>query len=302
MRRLREGFRPELCLPRPSVRRLLPALSGKRALPKFRPRFTDLERKLSEAISLCDEDSVEGLLEQGARVDAVDERGRSPLHHVCSYFSDRYMKILALLLHCGADVQGLDDNGDRPIDLVTNPQTAALLHTHSSRLADALTPSELTGCMQLMTLEWNELGGIALWRFVVHELLSIKHREIELVLTARHASREKAATEEQLSSDPFIPSSQPAVAEIMGRKRLERLTNTMTFLRKLQRTPTEREVSKVGDYSGVMRSVDENTQLDLFETKALQRCTSLDRIHDNDENHEDPMVVRRRHVRLRKKR
>ena len=122
------------------------------------------------------------------------------------------MKILALLLHCGADVQGLDDNGDRPIDLVTNPQTAALLHTHSSRLADALTPSELTGCMQLMTLEWNELGGIALWRFVVHELLSIKHREIELVLTARHASREKAATEEQLSSDPFIPSSQPAVA------------------------------------------------------------------------------------------
>ena len=297
VRRLHEGYRPELFLPRTAVKRLLPVATKEPVLPKPKPRFTDLERKLSDAICACDDASVEDALEEGARVDVVDERGRSPLHHACSYFTDRYLKIIALLLHCGADVECRDDNGDRPIDLATNAQAAALLHTHSTRLAKALTPSELTGCMQLMTLEWNELGGIALWRFVVHELVNIKHRELEMAQHAHTHSPNKAAKDEPLDSGMFAPVRHVAVAELMGKKRLERLFKTMTFLHKSQRSPSEREVSKVGDYSGTMRSMDDDSKLDMFDAKPPERSLSFNGIHDNDENDEDPMVVRRRHVR-----
>ena len=296
IKRLHEGLRPELSLPRASVERLLPMVSQDPAEIKPKPRLTDLERKLVEAINKCDEKSIETLLVQGARVDVVDERGRTPLHHACSYFNERYLKVIAMLLHCGADIQCKDHNGERVIDIVTNVQAAALLHTHSLRVANKLTPSELTDCMQLMTLEWRELGGIALWRFVVSEFLSLKHRELESTLDILHMNSKGAVTVEINVAASSSTSSPVPVAELMGRKRLDRINKVLTFLHKSQKKPSGGEVSKVGDYSGSTRSVEDSENANSSKSRQMSRTISLDTAHDDDENDEDPMLVRRRHV------
>ena len=74
-----------------------------------------------------DDDAVKAALHEGARVNSVDDQGRTALHYACAHFSERYLPIVALLLHCGAEPAHADKQGARPVDLCTNVQVATLL-------------------------------------------------------------------------------------------------------------------------------------------------------------------------------
>ena len=148
--------------------------------------------------------------------------------------------------------------------------------------------------MQLMTLEWRELGGIALWRFVVSEFLSLKHRELESMLDTLHMNSKGAVTVEinvaASSSTSSAGTSPVPVAELMGRKRLDRINKVLTFLHKSQKKPSGGEVSKVGDYSGSTRSVEDSENANSSKSRQMSRTISLDTAHDDDENDEDPIL------------
>jgi hypothetical protein len=187
------------------------------------------EQSLLDAIGACDEHAVEKCLSLGARVNFIaSEDGRTPLHFACSRFSSRYLKIVLLLLHCGADVDRTDVNGYLPIDMASNPQVAAVLHAHGSRLAKSPTLAEIGRHTHLMTLKWGSLGGFSFWRFAVHELTKLNS---------------------QSNVPSSVPVSEEGIASARIRRRLKRLSSVCTFLRSQQRRPAPWESAIVLDGS-----------------------------------------------------
>jgi hypothetical protein len=153
----------------PTTRKIRQGLYSKPSAP-----ITELEQNVMKAIIECDEELLIEMLEKGARVDfAVGDDLRTPLHHASCYFAERYLKIVALLLHCGADVNRKDRDGLKAVDLASNPQVVMLLYEHGVRLKTNPTHREMSTCMQLMTKHWDQLGSKSLWRFTLCELARI---------------------------------------------------------------------------------------------------------------------------------
>ena len=100
IKRLHEGLRPELSLPRASVERLLPMVSQDPAEIKPKPRLTDLERKLVEAINKCDEKSIETLLVQWCSCRRCRRKRENTPTPRMLVFNERYLKI-CYVAHCG---------------------------------------------------------------------------------------------------------------------------------------------------------------------------------------------------------
>lgn len=252
--RVRNGFRPETCLSRSLLRRLLPGddevdPSVVELDSKPKTVLRDLERRVVDAVMNCKDDALEQALSAGARVDFVfdPQTGRTPLHLACSFFSTRFLKIIGLLLHCGADVGRRDHRGVRPLDLATNPQVAALLHTHSARVASSPSLTELSQCMELLALQWGEVGGVSLWRFVVFEFAGHNAKAIDnglLESKKRKGQREHAShseLEEAVEVEDSNSSIQDAVALALAKKKARRLDKVCSFLQESQRGLAEGE-------------------------------------------------------------
>jgi len=277
------GYRPELDLPQEAVRSLLPAhdasMNAASSLSsKPRIQLTDLELELLAAIESGDAAAVERLLENGARVDFVsfDGDGSTPLHLAAASFAERHLKVVALLLHCGADVNRRDALGRRALDVATNPQVAALISTHSERVVSAPTQSELSKCAELMAMQWNEVGGISMWRYVTHGLIEVRSREVEKDISRQFASKSTSL-------------SAPKLNVALARRQCRRLASVKAAMEEAQRLPEDDEADSTED-------AQKNTGKPLL--RGIQRQLSLNGIEDpSDEDEGDLEVLRRRQVR-----
>jgi hypothetical protein len=296
------GYRPEPDLPLAAVRTLLPAQDEpKEAAPRLaskpRVQLTDLETELLAAVVGGDALLVETLLEKGARVDFVGSGdGRTPLHHAAAAFAERHLHVLALLLHCGADVHRRDHLGRRAVDLATNPQVAALLYSHGARVTEAPTQAELGNCTQLMAMQWSELGALSMWRYVAHGLAGVRARAIE----------QDVANQLQASSQ--VSPTKPKLNVAVARKRCRRLAGVRIALEEAQRLPEDESGGKGGSEVDGERQGDEgiesaetandHTNDAVQGSLRSERQSSLDAITSPDDaNEEDPEIVRRRQVR-----
>lgn len=298
------GYRPEPGLPRAAVSTLLPAQDEPEgAAPplasKPRVQLTDLETELLAAIASGDAAAVETLLERGARVDFVGPGagdGQTPLHHAAAAFAERHLNVVALLLHCGADVHRRDALGRRAVDLATNPQVAALLHAHGARVVAAPTQAELGNCAQLMAMQWNELGALSMWRYVAHGLAGVRAGEID-----KDVARE-------LKTPGEVSPTRPKLNVAVARKRCRRLASVRTALEEAQRLPEDSSDGSGGsEVGGEGQGGDEKESAETASEHASgavqgslrsERRSSLDGITDpDDENEEEPETVRRRQVR-----
>jgi len=277
------GYRPELDLPQEAVRALLPAddetmNSAPPLASKPRIQLTDLELELLAAIESGDAATVERLLENGVRVDFVgyDGNGSTPLHLAAASFAERHLKVVALLLHCGADVSRRDALGRRALDVATNPQVAALISTHSERVASAPTQTELSKCAELMAMQWSEVGGISMWRYVTHGLIEVRSREVEEDISRQLASKSTS-------------QSAPKLNVALARRQCRRLAGVKAAMEEAQRLPEDDDLDSVGDgEKGMVKPI----------FRGIQRQSSLNGIEDpNDEDEGDLEVLRRRQVR-----
>jgi len=277
------GYRPELDLPQEAVRALLPAddetmNSAPPLASKPRIQLTDLELELLAAIESGDAATVERLLENGVRVDFVgyDGNGSTPLHLAAASFAERHLKVVALLLHCGADVSRRDALGRRALDVATNPQVAALISTHSERVASAPTQTELSKCAELMAMQWSEVGGISMWRYVTHGLIEVRSREVEEDISRQLASKSTS-------------QSAPKLNVALARRQCRRLAGVKAAMEEAQCLPEDDDLDSVGDgEKGMVKPI----------FRGIQRQSSLNGIEDpNDEDEGDLEVLRRRQVR-----
>jgi len=271
---VRSGYRPEGNLPGAIVEKLIPRCTeGSEVQSDLKPRTVcgPLEQQLLDAIAHCDKQSINGALGAGARVDFCDERDgdRTPLHLACSFFSERFVPVVALLLHCGADPERRDSRGLRPVDVATNPQVAALLHSHVARVAAVPTQAELSGCVQHMSRQWSDVGGVSLWRFVVHELAALRARGIEEDLAKQAADG--------------VKRHNVGVAK----KRIHRLASVGTFMVESQRDPVPWEAQRQGTTSDTPSPLP---------PAAIRRTSLHGVVTKEDDEVDDPVAARRRQV------
>ena len=92
------------------------------------------ESPLHAAIAEKQSDVAELLIDKGANVNARNASGRTPLHFLATFISDR--RLAASLIEHGGDVNAKDKNGRTPLAFATqarNDQVAEVLRAHGGR-------------------------------------------------------------------------------------------------------------------------------------------------------------------------
>ncbi|CAM9599517.1 unnamed protein product [Scytosiphon promiscuus] len=132
-----------------------------------------------------------------ARPDGTFEmRGTTPLHAAAGHFSADFTPIVVALLHAGAFVGALDGTGRTPLQVCTSPQTAALLHTHASRLERHMfSPQEVRWGQQVLTSERSSVGAAGLWRYIVRAALVARLDKLSAALRREDARAEKSTAD-----------------------------------------------------------------------------------------------------------
>jgi hypothetical protein len=177
------GFIPENILTNLELARLLaPTLvTGDAATDARRGIPSPQVDELCEAIAENDEDRVGKLLAAGVPIEGVmtDGSERTPLHVAACQASPHYLRIIGILLGCGASVSSRNKQGRTPLEVATDPRTAALLHAHRNRLVAAgYTKEERRRCVDVLNELWSDMTTHSLWKFVTYALIRHHLREI----------------------------------------------------------------------------------------------------------------------------
>mmetsp|Transcript_22501 Transcript_22501/g.89340 ORF Transcript_22501/g.89340 Transcript_22501/m.89340 type:complete len:1342 (+) Transcript_22501:131-4156(+) len=104
---------------------------------------------------------------------SVDMPGSTPLHLAAAHYPRRYVAIVSMLLRCGGNPDASDVNGNTPLQLATNPDTAIILLQHRKRVkAHEFTLRERRWCLKILNCEMAaSVHSREMWRAVTYHML-----------------------------------------------------------------------------------------------------------------------------------